>query len=199
MDLESFLIWRCAPVIAGVKSANLVSVSKMSFPSAEEQVLRISQEDSPLKFAIICGCAQRVLVFVYREDLLERALCSPAASLWLEQYGYTKNMSVAQKVERLTRRLEKENNCASCEQGRAAFPHEVGVFLGYPLEDVVGFENQNATGFKYSGIWKVYGDKESAIHRMNLYKSCTETCMKWLYDGLSVPSAAKKYKLGGTK
>ncbi len=189
MDLESFLIWRCAPVIAGMKSANLVSVSKVSFPSAEEQVLRISQEDSPLKFAIICGCAQRVLVFVYREDLLERALCSPAASLWLEQYGYTKNMSVAQKVERLTRRLEKENNCASCEQGRAAFPHEVGVFLGYPLEDVKGFVLHGGQGAKISGYWKVYGDEERARKVFSLYERCFAKSLEIAEQGATFSEA----------
>ena len=75
------------------------------------------------------------------------------------------------------------------------FPHEVGLFLGYPLEDVVGFENFGAARFKYSGFWKVYGDKENAIRLMNLYKSCTETCMKLLASGLSVPLAAKNYQV----
>ena len=74
------------------------------------------------------------------------------------------------------------------------FPHEVGLFLGYPLEDVAGFERQGAAGFKYSGFWKVYGDTENALRLMNEYKSCTEICMKWLWRGLSVPLAVKKYK-----
>ena len=75
----------------------------------------------------------------------------------------------------------------------AIFPHEVGLFLGYPLEDVIGFETHGARDFKYSGTWKVYGDKETAIRRMNLYKKCSETCMKLLASGLSVPLVTKKY------
>ena len=41
------------------------------------------------------------------------------------------------------------------------FPHEIGLFLGYPPEDVEGFI-QEPNGQKYTGIWKVYGDVRSA-------------------------------------
>ena len=34
------------------------------------------------------------------------------------------------------------------------FPHEIGLFLGYPPEDVEGFI-QEPNGQKYTGIWKV--------------------------------------------
>lgn len=37
------------------------------------------------------------------------------------------------------------------------FPHEVGFFLGYPAEDVVGFIRNKGQNFKFCGRWKVYG------------------------------------------
>ena len=45
--------------------------------------------------------------------------------------------------------------------GQAAeFPHEIGLFLGYPPEDVQGFlENRLC---KCVGCWKVYGDEQAA-------------------------------------
>ena len=69
---------------------------------------------------------------------------------------------------------------------RADFPHEVGLFLGYPLEDVQGFE-ADSRAFKYAGTWKVYGDPAEAARRMALYKSCSDTCMGWVCGGMSVP------------
>ena len=42
------------------------------------------------------------------------------------------------------------------------FPHEIGLFLGYPIEDVVGFIRYAGKGCKLSGLWKVYGDAEAA-------------------------------------
>ena len=51
--------------------------------------------------------------------------------------------------------------CARLSQG-GAFPHEIGLFLGYPIEDVVGFIRYSGRGCKLSGYWKVYGDAEAA-------------------------------------
>ena len=43
------------------------------------------------------------------------------------------------------------------------FPHEVGLFLSYPPEDVKGFIDHRANDFKCAGLWKVYGDEEKAL------------------------------------
>ena len=174
-------------MIAGVKSANLVSVSKFSFPNAQEQLEQISKESCPLKFALVCSCAQRVLVFVYREDLLESTLCADEAALWLEQFGYAKNMNLAEKVAHLVDRLEREASCASCERG--VFPHEVGVFLGYPLEDVKGFVSHGGQGAKISGYWKVYGDEERARKVFALYEKCFAKSLEIAERGASFSEA----------
>ena len=80
----------------------------------------------------------------------------------------------------------------------SCFPHEVGLFLGYPLCDVVGFENDRS-GYKFSGFWKVYGDLDEAERKMKMYKSCSEICMRMLGSGLSVPMIAEKYGKTGEK
>ena len=60
------------------------------------------------------------------------------------------------------------------------FPHEVGLFLSYPPEDVKGFIDHRANGFKYAGLWKVYGDEEKARSLFAKYKKCTEIyCALW--------------------
>ena len=56
----------------------------------------------------------------------------------------------------------------------AKFPHEIGLFLGYPVKDVLGFMNSPEEGVKYTGFWKVYGDKESALKIFDKYKRVTE-------------------------
>ena len=38
------------------------------------------------------------------------------------------------------------------------FPHEIGIFLGYPLADVAGFIRNKGRNCKCIGTWKVYGD-----------------------------------------
>ena len=63
------------------------------------------------------------------------------------------------------------------------FPHEVGLFLSYPPEDVKGFINHRANDFKCAGLWKVYGEEEKACSLFAKYKKCTEIyCALWQSD-----------------
>ena len=60
------------------------------------------------------------------------------------------------------------------------FPHEVGLFLSYPPEDVKGFIEHRACDFKCAGLWKVYGDVEKARRMFDQFKKCTEIyCALW--------------------
>ena len=59
-----------------------------------------------------------------------------------------------------------------CSQN--TFPHEIGLFLGYPPVDVKGFMEDTRKGVKCVGYWKVYGDKEKAEKTFSSYKKCTE-------------------------
>ena len=60
------------------------------------------------------------------------------------------------------------------------FPHEVGLFLSYPPEDVKGFIDHRTNNFKCAGLWKVYGDEEKARSLFAKYKKCTEIyCALW--------------------
>lgn len=49
-------------------------------------------------------------------------------------------------------------------------PHEVGVFIGYPAKDVLGFiENLPKTPI-HKGDWQVFGDAGESLSVMNLYR-----------------------------
>ena len=54
------------------------------------------------------------------------------------------------------------------------FPHEIGLFLSYPPEDVKGFIENRAANYKLSGLWKVYGDEKKAKELFAKYKKCTD-------------------------
>ena len=90
--------------------------------------------------------------------------------LWLlRQAGYG-DESCERCVARLVCRFRESSE----------FPHEVGLFLSYPPEDVKGFINHRAGGFKCTGLWKVYGDEEKARSLFAKYKKCTEIyCALW--------------------
>ncbi|MDR2245683.1 MAG: DUF3793 family protein [Treponema sp.] len=61
------------------------------------------------------------------------------------------------------------------------FPHEVGIFLGYPVDDVLGFVEHNGQNYKLCGYWKVYGDVELAKACFRQYDECRE-CIQTLFQ-----------------
>ena len=54
------------------------------------------------------------------------------------------------------------------------FPHEIGVFLGYPPADVQAFCRFGGANCKLCGYWKVYGDVEHARSCFARYDDCRE-------------------------
>ena len=66
------------------------------------------------------------------------------------------------------------------------FPHEVGLFLSYPPEDVKGFIENRAANAKCTGVWKVYGDEEQARQTFARYRACTECYHAQWCSGKSV-------------
>ena len=73
-------------------------------------------------------------------------------------------------VARLVQRLRTEEE----------FPHEVGLFLSYPPEDVQGFIDHRAMDFKCAGLWKVYGDQQRAQALFDRFRRCTQRyCALW--------------------
>jgi len=58
--------------------------------------------------------------------------------------------------------------------GDGDFPHEVGLFLGYPPEDVLGFIRQDGAHCVCSGIWKAYADPEGRRRLFARLRKCAE-------------------------
>lgn len=193
MGFDETIIHCASPALCGIKPACLFSLPDQKYADGSEKMHQWQNLFSKEKryFVPVKKSDGRFLFFVYDKILLEKMLRKLKNRAYLASKGYQVEKGLEFVLAELFHRLAANES----------FPHEVGLFLGYPLEDVVGFERHGAQDFKYSGIWKVYGDKESAIQRMKLYKNCTETCMKLLASGLSVPLATKKYKSqkGGIK
>ena len=77
------------------------------------------------------------------------------------------------------------------EQG---FPHEIGVILGYPVEDVIEFEKHHGKNCKYCGCWKSYSDVENAKVCKCNFTECSKLCKNWYDAGYSLDRIINKYK-----
>ena len=66
------------------------------------------------------------------------------------------------------------------------FPHEIGVFLGYPLDDVKGFIRHKGRDYTFCGCWKCYGDPQAARRRFERYRRCTAVLRRRYAEGTPI-------------
>ena len=65
-----------------------------------------------------------------------------------------------------------------------SFPHELGLLLGYPVEDVLGFIRNEGRNYLYCGYWKVYGDVDAARITFDRYNQAKEDAIRLISSGL---------------
>jgi len=75
-----------------------------------------------------------------------------------------------------------------------SFPHEIGLFLGYPPDDVECFMNNPCDGVKCSGCWKAYSDDENARKTFSRYKKCTDVYQRMNLSGKSLSQLTVEVK-----
>lgn len=173
-SLESLIAFHCAPALAGIKAANLFTLRHVQAQPTDGglEAARTRLAAFDISMETLCRCERHALILVYREDLLRGAF-TPEAETFLEGYGYPAGSSVAEKLSYLKSRLSSYGE----------FPHEIGVFLDYPLADVKGFIENRGGAYKACGLWKVYGDKDGTLALFERYKRCTEYFCKKLEAG----------------
>ncbi|MBQ9844839.1 MAG: DUF3793 family protein [Oscillospiraceae bacterium] len=162
---EHMLIDHCSPTLAGVKTGSLFTCDYKSKNKVYLEIRRINRILVPkgLRLLPLRFHKGKVLIYLYRPDQLENDLTDHTASRLLRQCGYSlKNGNYC-----IVELIGKLNSAES-------FPHEIGLFLGYPPEDVDGFMNGSPADFKYSGLWKVYGDVDKAKKTFARYRKCSE-------------------------
>ena len=175
--LEKYLIRHCSPTLASIKTANLFSACFESKRQMKEQInsWNMRLRDKGISLTILRQREKRVLVYVYRRSKLRKELKQPAVAEFLKEYGYA-GMSMEKAVQRLRERLYE------CD----SFPHEIGVFLGYPLRDVIGFIENGGDNCKCANCWKVYSDENEAKKTFAKYKKCEEMYFRLWKHGKSV-------------
>ena len=171
---EGTLISLAAATLCGVKPASLVSFSKAIFVQECAKVAAWNRflHTTGKRIRAVRRGEELFLVFIYDQWLLEATLLQEGVSSYLEHKGYDVRGGVDGVLQELFLRLARDRQ----------FPHEVGVFLGYPLEDVVAYERYAGTKAKFCGSWAVYGDVVAAQAQMTLYKRCSAFCTA-LFDG----------------
>ena len=161
--LERALIDHGSPTLANMKVGSLFNSSCADATGfrAEFQRVQAALESRGVSLTILRVQQERALVYVYRQEALAALLAQADVQAFLRAMGYGDTSPVG-ALAFLRQRLA-ESPC---------FPHEIGVFLGYPLSDVIAFMRDGGRGCRCSGCWKAYTNECEAMRIFQRYKAC---------------------------
>ena len=162
---EKVLIENCSPTMAGLKTGSLFSCEFKSRKELLENIRRLNVRLVPrgVRMVPVKFAGDRALIYMYRPKKLSKDLCdSTALSILSTKLYPTENAQncVAELVKRLNTQEE--------------FPHEIGLFLGYPPADVAGYILNSRKNCKCCGCWKVYCNECEAMKTFAKFAKCKE-------------------------
>ena len=173
---EEIIASQCAPVLMDVKPSNLLILT------SQEEVHFLHMEQVPGISALRLHRGEKKSTWLlYRADALESVLMWPQTRSFLHTCGYhLEEECMEEMLYRLAERF------SLYKEGRIDFPHEMGIFLGYPLGDVKGFIEHQGKNYLCSGYWKVYQNEHKAQRTFYLYRSVKEKVLKMLEEGMAL-------------
>lgn len=173
-NIETQLALQCAPLITGLKVSNLLII-----PKGNEEVVKRILNRTGISFYRLIQTRTKTTFLLFRRNELEEFLSDENVKNVFIRAGY-KSLQIGKILRTFSLRYE------AYMQGDKSFPHEMGLLLGYPVEDVVGFVENNGKNFLYSGYWKVYENQKAKVKLFDKFKVAEETLIHLLSNGLSM-------------
>ena len=176
--MEKIIAYHCAPALAGIKPSNLVSIFKNRVSDIHSELDKLNKQLNckDIYIEAIHECSSRVLSIVYRKKVLERHLKSPDCADFLHAFGYPTQGTTEEYIDHLKERLSNS----------VEFPHEIGIFLGYPIHDIYGFIHHKDEGCLLCGEWRVYENAEKAQKLFLRYRACRKAVSKRMASGCTL-------------
>ena len=205
-DLERKLVHHCSPALAGLKPANMFvyreGIDADAFPgrnvasdaldsakfTQELGACRKKLEPCGVRIEVLARRKTGLLLYVYRPTMLRAYLAQPDVFGYLQGEGYDPS-DLSACIAKLHRRI-RGTDLAATLSGSCAFPHEIGFFLGYPYDDVVGFIENKGKNSLCSGCWKVYSRARDAQACFCCYKTCTAAYEDLFDEGVPIDCLA---------
>lgn len=163
-------------VVLGSKPSEIINIPG----SIEDKEVKLHQIES-----FFCQCSRityRIIstnnggkrVLFINEKSMAKVLSNKRCINFLKFVGYSYEYKLNEYIDELVVRLESEE-----------FPHEIGVFLGYPLKDVLGFMGYGKNELVEIKNWRIYGDKELSYKVYNSFRR-DKAIMKEMVQTMSI-------------
>ncbi len=173
-ELLRFLLLKTAAVRSGVKPGELLRVQRcyksrnsegFNFCLYRADIL----ETLKLNYLELRVEPESSLILFFHHETMAKTLSDTKNLSLLSTLGYPAGCDMDDLLAFLRERFAVEK-----------IPHEVGVFIGYPLKDVKGFMEKLPRTPVHRGDWTVFGDAAESLEKMSLYRKAEEFAGKIL-------------------
>lgn len=164
----------CAPVIKGLTTSNTLTVKKGQFKCIKRML-----NNTCLNCYLLYSNLTSEIVLITRKNKLIEHLNKDCICAYLREFGYEDN-SLDYVFERLLNRFK------GFYEQKDEFPHELGLILNYPLEDVKGFIGNNGENCLACRYWKVYSNLNEALKIFEQFDKAYETCIYEVVNGFNL-------------
>lgn len=181
--LEKYLLFTLAPVISGDKPSSTITLKLQKeeysiWLDIKEEFL----EASNLKEMPLRKNEEAMIILIYNEINLLNCVNKIKSKLFLENLGYKLNLGLERNLIRLVERYE-EYHC----------PHELGIFLGIPIEDVQDFMECSNKKCLLCGYWKVFNDYEESKKIFDRYDNSKIAMIDTINEEISLKKRILKF------
>ncbi len=171
--LLSMIYFSAAPTIKGNKPSTLVTFTKnkRNLYDLWNTHKKFICNRLDMEYVQLRKRHNSVRVLFYKRELMEKCLFKKECRDFLNSMGYDSETTLEECIAKLKNRFEY------------ICPHEIGIFLGIPVEDVIGFIINNGENSIICKYWKVYHNPENARLLFDSYDKARE-CVKSLLISL---------------
>jgi hypothetical protein len=172
-----YLVEYCSPTLASLKMASLFRYRCEKSADLDQLIAEWEEAlgGKGIRVLVLHRCDTFALIYVFRESRLKNLLKDVEVRAFLRSCGY-RSFEPEQVIAKLKKHLWKKGD----------FPHEIGIFLGYPLGDVIGFIKNEGRNYKMIGNWKVYCNEEESMRAFERYRKCRDVYTRLWRQGRSV-------------
>ncbi|MSC84843.1 DUF3793 family protein [Eubacterium sp. am_0171] len=179
LKLRFQIVLQCAPFLKGKK----VSCGITMEDSMYDELYNILG-GSGISYRRLSAAEGRCLVLFYRDKELSEYLNRVGIRSFIREFGYIE-MGLDEMLERLSCRT------ALFSREEIGYPHEIGIFFGYPVEDVQGFIRNAGREYLFLGYWKVYSNPMAAKMIFKEYDQAKVCAVNEFLTGKSIKDIAR--------
>ncbi len=174
-EVETQMALQCAPFIMGLRVSNLFVVHNEKLHELHSML-----QESGIHYMELIKGDMKTTLFLYNKEEILDYMSDDYVKCAMSGMGYA-DMDFQEMLHLFKLRYE------AYMSGNGEFPHEMGFFLGYPYEDVVGYINNDGKNSLFTGYWKVYENVSKKVKLFQKFESAKDLVIRYIAAGLSIP------------